>query len=117
MTEQEQYVPRLLIKQVIGRLLFDTSKGSNPFELAEADGGWRVVIEQVGQPLVDELQELIDDLNLFYFEELKSDPSKVRKWWLYDKQRPRLQYDAAAQRLEVIVDTRVAYSNDKVIAN
>lgn len=112
MSETIQY--RLLIKQVIGRLLLDTVKAGLQFTLEEHEGEWRIRVTGVPPQKGQEIVSLIDDLNLFYFEEHAADPSQIRKWWLYGKQRPRHSYDEADQTLELIVDSRVAYSNQSV---
>ncbi|WP_270165259.1 hypothetical protein [Paenibacillus sp. SYP-B4298] len=112
MSETIQY--RLLIKQVIGRLLLDTVKAGLSFTLDEHKEGWRIRVEGVPLEKGQEIIALVDDLNLFYFEENPSDPSAVRKWWLYGKQQPRHSYDEAGQTLELIVDSRVGYSNQSV---
>jgi hypothetical protein len=112
MTESIQY--RLLIKQVIGRLLIDTVKEGLRFTLQEAGNNWRISVYGLSREKTDEIIELIDDLNFFYFEETTGDSPSISKWWLYDKQQPRHSYDEAEQRLELVVDSRVAYSNTKV---
>lgn len=103
---------KLLVKQVIGRLLLDTDHGPYPFALQEQGGDWRIAIEQVEPEQAEEIGRLSQDLNLFYFEE---HPEGIRKWWLYGKEQPlRLSYDSQARTLELIVDSRVGYSNEKV---
>jgi hypothetical protein len=39
----------------------------------------------------------------------------LRKWWLYDKDAPIFNYDEANNRLQLSVDTRVSYSNEKAM--
>ncbi|WP_020620230.1 hypothetical protein [Paenibacillus daejeonensis] len=103
---------KLLVKQVIGRLLLDTAEREQPFALEEQDGGWRIVIERVDPEKAEEIGRLSQDLNLFYFEE---GPQGISKWWLYGKDEPLgLAYDGHEQVLTLNVDSRVAYSNEQV---
>ncbi|XEC96351.1 hypothetical protein AB6A23_07345 [Paenibacillus tarimensis] len=119
MTEEQQrqenrsFRPRLLIKQVIGRLLLDSVKGPHPFELAPAEDGWRITVHAVERGSADEIIRLGHDLNFFYFEEPADNRIPIRKWWLYDKRQPLLSYNEAERLLSIEVDTRTAYSNDK----
>lgn len=103
---------KLLVKQVIGRLLLDTEQQQHPFALEEQDGGWRIVIEGVVAEKAEEISKLSQDLNLFYFEE---GAQGISKWWLYGKHEPLLlAYDEADKRLTLNVDSRVGYSNEQV---
>ncbi|MFS0727065.1 hypothetical protein [Paenibacillus sp. 1P07SE] len=109
---EENVKKKLLVKQVIGRLLLDTDDRPNPFALEEQEEGWRIIIEEVAPERAEEIGRLSDDLNLFYFEE---GAEGISKWWLYGKHTPlRLTYDGQEKVLELTVDTRVAYSNEKV---
>jgi len=112
---EQQLTTRLLIKQVIGRLLLDTSKKPNPHQFAAIDNNCQITIHEIDPAFVSQLKDMLDDLNFFYFEEEPGNPVPLRKWWLYAKDSPpRLAYNENDRILKITVDSRVSYSNDKV---
>lgn len=104
---------RLLIKQVIGRLLLDTSVSGCPFTLDQDGDRWVVTVRSVASSVGAEVKRLENDLNLFYFEE-ESGSDAPRKWWLYDRHQPEIEWDEARHLLKLSLDSRVSYTNEKV---
>ncbi|MCS7459336.1 hypothetical protein N0M98_04220 [Paenibacillus doosanensis] len=103
----------LYIKHAVGsRMLFDVSGDGKPFTLEEASAGWTFQIEDVDPATAALLEENAQDLNLFYFIQQPGEP--IQKAWFYDKDRPRIEYDAGNRRCTLHVDSRMAYSNEKV---
>ncbi|MCQ6559052.1 hypothetical protein [Paenibacillus mendelii] len=109
----EQVNKRLLIKQVIGRLLLDTSVTGCPFTLEPTGEHWTVTVQNVPLPIGAEVKRLANDLNLFYFEELPGSTAP-RKWWLYDRHQPAVEWDEARHSLKLTLDSRVSYTNENV---
>ncbi|UVI31464.1 hypothetical protein [Paenibacillus spongiae] len=103
---------RLLIKQVIGRLLLDTSVSGCPFILEQDGERWVVTVRNVAAHVGAEVKRLESDLNLFYFEEESG--SDARKWWLFDRDQPEIEWDEAQHLLKLSLDSRVSYTNEKV---
>ncbi|WNQ10138.1 hypothetical protein MJA45_21295 [Paenibacillus aurantius] len=103
---------RLLIKQATGRLLLEGEKLEGGFDLEEGDKGWKITLRGVEPALAGEIGRLLDELNVFYFEE--GPDGQLSKWWLYDKERPDLQYAQEARTLQLSVDSRQAYTNQGV---
>ncbi|MFB9325208.1 hypothetical protein ACFFSY_04655 [Paenibacillus aurantiacus] len=104
---------KLLIKQVIGRLLLDTDQSGCAFTLEPDGEGWVIAVQGVPQAAGSEIKRLEDDLNLFYFEEDKT-TGELRKWWLYDLDVPAMDWDAEKQTLTLRVSSRVGYTNERV---
>ncbi|TYP70114.1 hypothetical protein [Paenibacillus methanolicus] len=104
---------KLLIKQVIGRLLLDTDQSGCAFTLEPDGDGWLIRVQSVPTDAGHEIKRLEDDLNLFYFEDNKA-TGELRKWWLYDLDVPAMDWDAGQQTLTLRVSSRVGYTNEKV---
>ncbi|MGU3473575.1 hypothetical protein ACLBWT_20785 [Paenibacillus sp. D51F] len=104
---------RLLIKLVIGRTLLDTGAHSLAFQVEEGGRGWVITVSNLAAADASYIGDNIDQLNFFHFV---SDDSSglIRKFWLYDLDRPSYVYDPAMQEAVFEVDSRVAYSNEKV---
>lgn len=103
---------KLLIKQVIGRMLLDSSVLHTPFTLRETPRGWQVTVQQVAPAIGAEICQLRTDLNLFYFEQ--DGDGTLRKWWLYDLVEPDVTWNETSGELTLIVNSRVAYTNENV---
>lgn len=104
---------KLLIKQVIGRLLLDTDQSGCAFTLEPDAEGWLISLQNVPPTAGAEIKRLEDDLNLFYFEENR-ETGELRKWWLYDLDVPAMNWDAEQQTLTLRVSSRVGYTNERV---
>jgi hypothetical protein len=105
---------KILIKHAIGRLILDSAHHNCPIDLDDIEGRWLITVGNVSPSIAKDVEGHVNELNLFYFEEHAIEPV-LRKWWLYDKDTPIFEYDKAANRLQLSVDTRVSYSNEKAI--
>jgi hypothetical protein len=103
----------LLIKNVYGACLLDTTKANVEFTLEPVEERWEITVHGVSPDLADIVQEQLNELNLFYFEE-DSEKQSIQKWWIYDKQCPIYSSDSPRGVLSLIFDSRVAYSNERV---
>ncbi|MBB3108721.1 hypothetical protein FHS18_000749 [Paenibacillus phyllosphaerae] len=104
---------KLLIKQVIGRMLLDTEANGCSFSLEPHENGWSVRVEQVEPAIGREIERLASELNLFYFEE-NTATGELRKWWLYDLDLPQLAWNADERTLSLVLSSRVSYTNERV---
>lgn len=93
-------------------MLFDVSGTNKPFELSEAPGAWRFIIEDVEPETVQLLQANAQELNIFYFVEHPGQP--VQKSWFYDKDTPLIEYNSDSRQCVIQIDSRMNYNNDKV---
>lgn len=108
---------RLLIKQVIGRTLLDSSTLEHcTFSLSGSEEqGWQIIINKVPHSVGGIIESLRSDLNLFYFEQDDAnDESTLRKWWIYDVQSPQVEWEESSSTLRLQLSTRIAYSNNNV---
>ena len=103
---------KLLIKQVIGRLILDTAAAGCPFEVTGEEGRWQVTVERMPDGVAFDIRRNLDDLNVFYFEEQPDRTPSLQKYWLYGTQPPAFMADAAAGRLTLTFDRKVPYSNE-----
>ena len=106
----------LLIKTVFGRTLLDTRKTGLAFELAEVPeqegGGWEFAVAGVDPELAGTIMQSAGLLNLFHF--LEDEAGQLSKCWYYGIAEPIIAYGAEGGRLQVRVDSRMPYSNEKV---
>jgi len=101
------------IKHAIGsRMLFDVTGGNKRFELKEAQGGWKFIVEDVEPEIAALLEKEIWNLNLFYFVEQPGRP--MQKFWYYDKDKPSVEYNNDTKRWSIQLDSRMEYNNAKV---
>jgi hypothetical protein len=105
---------KLLVKQVIGRLLLDTSHYACPFSISGQEGEWTITIEGVPTGIIEGILRYGNDLNLFYFEEKPERTPTLQKYWLYAKEPPFLIADTTAERIVIKVDSKTPYSNEIV---
>lgn len=115
---------RFLVKHVTGRVLYDSgltkadklSESQPSVRLTGSEGKWLIEAAPVTEGQVEQMNRHRGELNLFYFEERQDADPPIRKWWLYGKAvDPLLQYSQLNAQLSVEVDTKVEYSNDRVI--
>ncbi len=99
----------IIIRQVIGRTLVDANREGYAFELNRVEGHWQLRIQGMIREQADMIRSFIEDSNIFYIEEEPGQP--VRKWWLYDKLQPLVDYEEKEQRLSIRLDTMTSYSN------
>lgn len=104
---------KLLVRLVTGQLLIDTDERNYPFSVEPSGDGWLVTIEGIRDADAARLAIHLNELNLFYFE-YAQDGGSLQKYWLYDKDEPGFVYDRDNRRASITLDSRVAYSNDKV---
>jgi hypothetical protein len=103
----------LLIKHVTGRLLLDTQKHGCDFTLEPYEKKWKIHVFNADKAVMDEIERLKAELNLFYFEEIGEEQNRsIQKWWLYDTVLPELSVSEARQELALILNTRIGYSNE-----
>ncbi|OXM13188.1 hypothetical protein [Paenibacillus herberti] len=114
---------RLLIKLVVGRVLVDTTEFKLPLLVEQGGRGWIISVGGLGNREAEYIGANIDQLNFFHFISDDSDDNTddsgtemklIRKFWLYDLERPLYQYDPATGEAVFEVDSRVAYSNERV---
>ena len=101
---------KLLIKTGLGRVLLDSDATSLPFQILPLSDKWAVQVEGVAPDVVHEIKRVLPEVHLFYFERTKS-LEIIQKWWMYDIHLPQLVYDETDQKLQIIVDSKVAYTN------
>ncbi|MFC4779579.1 hypothetical protein ACFO9Q_22595 [Paenibacillus sp. GCM10023252] len=106
---------KLLIKLVIGRTLIDTEARGLSFQVnPNPSGGWSIRVEGLTDADVRLLQEQLSYLNIFLFETDSTQSAGIRKYWLYDKEEPKLSYEEHSGTTIIEVDSKVAYSNEGV---
>ncbi|ANE45546.1 hypothetical protein SY83_03610 [Paenibacillus swuensis] len=103
---------KLLIKHVTGRMLFNTLSAGVSFDVEMAVEGWIFTVQQVPADVADLVRGYKDELNLFYMEE--ENGVQYNKCWYYGRRTPDVRYDKADQVLTIGVDSRKAYTNEKV---
>lgn len=103
----------LYIKHAVGsRMLLDVSGTQKPFTLQEVASGWKFAIEDIDADIASMLETNAQALNLFYFNEQPG--SLTQKAWFYDKDVPRIEYDADTRRCTIQLDSKMDYNNEKV---
>ncbi|MCM3748365.1 hypothetical protein M3223_13495 [Paenibacillus pasadenensis] len=105
---------RLLIKLVTGRVLVDTAEHRLPLLVEEGGRGWVLSVGGLSADAAEYIGANVDQLNFFYFVEDAEEKGLVRKYWLYDLDRPDYQFDPATGEAVFGVDSRVAYTNERV---
>jgi hypothetical protein len=103
----------LLIKNVFGALLLNTSKAGIEFSLDYEEDRWIITVPAIHAELADHVHAQLTELNLFYFEE-DTENQSIQKWWIYDKNCPIYSFDSTDGVLTLIMDSRVSYSNEHV---
>lgn len=102
---------KLIVKGGVGRALLDTSKLGCGFVLEPSDRGWKMSINDVNAELAGMLENLVQEIHFFYYED-DEELQSHKKWWLSDLDCPVLTYDGNGSNLTIEVSERVAFTVD-----
>jgi len=101
---------KLLIKNGTGRVLLDSDLMKVDFVVQPSADKWTIEIMGIDLEKVNELNAVLEELHMFYFERTER-LMIIQKYWMYDLDQPQISYDEGSSTLHITVDNKIPYEN------